>query len=155
MNGRVFLLIAVTGLFIRIWNERDRGHDLPAATTRRTSVTQALPTVSVSEEVWTSATCPIQLPEHLGAGIYRVVNDLGQVASLEIGADHVIPHANVAHDAQQHVFVQTASDRTWYFIRLRHPALPQKVASIPEETPSLATRPQFANRKFDFTGYVP
>ena len=152
MNGRVFLLIAVTGLFIRIWNERDRGHDLPAATTRRTSVTQALPTVSVAEEVWTSTTCPIQIPEHLGVGIYRVVNDLGQVASLEIAVEHAIPQA--VHEAGN-VFVHSASDRTWYFIRLRHPALPQKVTAANAEIPSLATRPQFANRKFDFTGYVP
>lgn len=147
INGRLLLLAVVTGLFMRIWSETGArsGSDrvavvrpAPAAvslpqpvveTTDRPvepdlKVTAAVPTVELSlqHEDWTPHSAPIALPQGLSAGTWRVVDDTGRVARLELPVGQF-----PVHQQQQTEFhVTTIDGQRWYFIRLNSP---ERIAS--------------------------
>jgi hypothetical protein len=184
INGRLLLLVVATGLFVRVWTANNRPRPrAPFRTPDRISgmVTgpypdsgarlDIVPTVAVSvttesmrfaEENWTANDCPIPLPVGLAAGAYRVVNDSGRVAHLEIAPSGAVNQSASAPVANPEFYVLTEGSSRWYLIRLR-----ESVASQPEipapgalevngsgsGTFGLCHRP-FTNRKFDFTGYV-
>jgi hypothetical protein len=120
---------------------------------------------SFLEERWTETNCPIPLPAGIGSGIYRVVDDTGRVARLEIApATTRDPAFGLA--AVSDFLITTSGTSRWYFIRLQAAAVPLFVVqapdlpvedSAPNSVESSATgdeRPLCTNRKFDFTGYV-
>src|SRR5262249_34387966 len=206
-NGRLLLLILVTGLFIRVWmvNNRPRQRILPAT---RSQVAIRLPPpdptdaarardvvfrpVSIvrqsvdpvdeafrspisiiripgfsspgMEETWTEANCPVPLPAGIGNGSWRVVDDTGRVARLEIASAAAV-NPNTGARVVEPEFCATSDGSTrWYFIRLRQPVIAELPAVPLPEVPAYssnphsatgAERPLFTNRKFDFTGYVP
>lgn len=100
---------------------------------------------SAAEEVWTPRTAPVPLPQMLSAGIYRVVDDTGRVARLEVTQVAAAQPGETA--AEPDLCVSTVGNRRWYFIRL-HSAQ----GTAPLVTSQAETLPR-ANRKFDFTGY--
>jgi hypothetical protein len=206
-NGRLLLLVLVTGLFIRVWmvNNRTRQRNLPATRSQvairlpppdpteaarardlvvrpvsmvRQSVDPAdeafRPPISIfripgfspasMEETWTEANCPIPLPAGIGNGSWRVVDDTGRVARLEVAS---VSSENLGTDARvvEPDFCMTSvGSKRWYFIRLRQPVIAEQPAVPLPEDPAYganahsatgAERPLFMNRKFDFTGYVP
>jgi hypothetical protein len=184
MNGRLLLLVVAMGLFVRVWTANDRPR--PRARFRTSDrisgmVTgphpdsvvggDSVPTVAVSvtkesmrfaEEDWTENNCPISLPAGIAAGSYRVVDDTGRVAHLEVAPSAAVSQNVRASVANPEFYVLADGASRWYFVRLR-----ESVASEPEipapqalevigegpSTLSLCHRP-FTNRKFDFTGYV-
>jgi hypothetical protein len=116
------------------------------------------------EETWTEADCPIPLPAGIGGGTYRVVDDTGRVARLEIPSSSAVSFHTGAPVVEPELCMTTAGSTRWYFIRLRQPVIAElPVVPLPDEPAySSAThsatgdeRPLFTNRKFDFTGYVP
>ncbi|MFN9374079.1 MAG: hypothetical protein ACK6D3_19520 [Planctomycetaceae bacterium] len=147
INGRLLLLAVVTGLFMRIWSETgarsgsDRvavSRPTPAAVSLpqpvvETSVspeepdlqvTAAVPSIDLSlqHEEWTPHSAPISLPQGLSAGTWRVVDDTGRVARLELPVGQF-----PVHQQQQTEFhVTTIDGQRWYFIRLNSP---ERIAS--------------------------
>jgi hypothetical protein len=147
INGRLLLLAVVTGLFMRIWAEAGLHREAvkpvshrtlptavaavvpgpvaapasPAVTERLTESLAAGEAVVQSEE-WTSRSAPISLPHGLTAGTWRVVDDTGRVARLELGEGEF-----PAHEGQQTEFhVASIEGQRWYFIRLNSP---ERIAS--------------------------
>jgi hypothetical protein len=116
------------------------------------------------EESWTEANCPIPLPAGIGNGTYRVVDDTGRVARLEIAPPAVVISGADTPVAKPELCMTTIGSTRWYFIRLRQPVIAElPVVPLPEE-PAYSSaghsatgteHPVFTNRKFDFTGYVP
>ena len=184
INGRLLLLVVATGLFVRVWTANDRPRPRapfrspdrisgmvtgphPDSVARRNSAataTVSLTTESVrcAEEYWTATDSPIPMPVGLAAGSYRVVNDSGRVAHLEVAPSAAMNLIASAPVANPEFYVVADASSRWYFIRLR-----ESVASEPEipapqaleangsgsATFGVSHRP-FTNRKFDFTGYV-
>jgi len=147
INGRLLLLAVVTGLFMRIWSETGArsGSDrvavvrpapstvsVPAPVVESSEspvepdlkVTAAVPSInpSLQSEEWTPLSAPISLPQGLSAGTWRVVDDTGRVARLELPVGQF-----PVHQQQQTEFhVTTIDGQRWYFIRLNSP---ERIAS--------------------------
>jgi len=206
-NGRLLLLVLVTGLFVRVWmvNSRTRPRILPAtrsqvairlpppdpteAARARDVVVRPVsivrqsvdpvdevfrPPISIfripgfsptaTEEIWTEANCPIPVPFGIGNGSWRVVDDTGRVARLEIASSSAVNPATGAPVVEPEFCATSDGSTRWYFIRLHQPVIAElPVVPLPEEpacssnthSATAAGRPLFTNRKFDFTGYVP
>lgn len=190
INGRLILLVIATGLFIRVWTTNDRASRPRSRTVSKTRISaqhsasppNPAPTalvrgvssmpVSVEssrigspEETWTERACPIDLPAGISPGAYRVVDDSGRVARLEIGAPDSGPRET--NPAQAENYITTAGVRWWYFIRLREwielpppassGASDETAAATPEasSSSSVDSSARFNNRKFDFGRYLP
>jgi hypothetical protein len=180
INGHLLLLVVATGLFVRVWNANDQSRSRmvmrtqsqtavacppnPVPVTNRTAVVHQPDSVSVTttaqaEEVWTAANCPIPLPAGITAGNYRVVDDTGRVARLEIAASSdVIAVAN-PREVSADFHLMSVDNRRWYFIRLQSPiALDVRddaSNSVGDALPEIESNAcPFLNRKFDFSGYV-
>jgi hypothetical protein len=182
INGRLLLLVAVTALFVRVWSGNSGRHG-QSVSRAHPALSQNLgpwhaihpvsrPVVaahSVSatthhdahEEVWTVTTSPIALPAGMAPGVYRVVDDTGRVARLEIASGH--EHTAGSHVVPADFHMATIGARRWYFIRLQAttvtsaiaPALQPAQNETPLSEEARASRPAFTNPKFDFTGYCP
>ena len=186
INGRLLLLVVATGAFVRVWSANDQSRSRPVMRTQSQAAVACPPnpkpvasgtaamhqpvsaTVSVAvtdEEAWTVADCPIPLPAGITAGSYRVVDDTGRVARLEVAA----ALGSVADASRREVsadfHLTSIGGRRWYFIRLQTPiALETPTATemsaalldaSSDAAREAASEPcQFQNRKFDFTGYV-
>jgi len=183
INGRLLLILFAVALFIRIWNVNGqkapragltrnaaavrtrtlaREKKTPSFELRRTA-DRTLPATGKmafpvgSEELWTAQTVPFRLPEGLAPGTYRAVSDAGRVARLSIEGT-----ARTANSSADFVAISTETER-WYLIRLKSDgatgrfsfanAWNNRMPSVPDLQLSLP--PVVANRKFDFTGYVP
>jgi len=194
INGRLLLLVVVTGLFVRVWmvNERPRVRGkspAQACVTVRTpppdpapraaaatapfaevAFQPTAPTLKLSpplEEIWNRHNCPIPLPAGICGGVYRVVDDTGRVARLEIEPSMFVDLFGDAPTATADLLMTTCGPTRWYFIRQQPVVAPPLMAqaaddSVSESTPIPAEtsatgneRPPCTNRKFDFTGYVP
>jgi len=139
INGRLLLLAVVTGLFMRIWSEAGLHREVGTPGTQRTvsAAVSALPAAPVPSPViasllsktapagdqagqaeeWIGRSAPIALPQGLTAGTWRVVDDTGRVARLEL-PEGQFP----AHEGQQSEFhVASIEGQRWYFIRLNSP----------------------------------
>lgn len=185
INGRLLLLVVATGLFVRVWTVNDRAarglnpsrssrqvvrNDTqvsPAtfAVARRVacrSISSTVLSTPSPEEAWTSTSCPIPLPAGVISGAYRVVNDMGRVARLDI-APSLAPVQNASAPVMAPEFyVTTIGSRRWYFIRLQLPVDQQPTVQLPDVAQKDSDHSPAAiqivspctNRKFDFTGYV-
>jgi hypothetical protein len=184
INGRLLLLVVATGLFVRVWTANDRAR--PRAHLRTPDRNSGMvtgpypdcigrldkvPTVAVPvtkesvryvEESWTANDCPIPLPVGVAPGSYRVVDDTGRVAHLEVASPDDINQTASALVANPEFYVLADASSRWYFIRLREPvpsdpdipaAQAFAVNGSGPGTLGMSHRP-FINRKFDFTGYV-
>jgi hypothetical protein len=177
-NGHLLLLVVATGLFVRLWSTNDRPRTpvvvrtpsrsaptmpppQPHAPNRGVSVDEVAltsPDDSPREEIWTVATCPIPLPAGIEAGVYRVVDETGRVARLELTAPSPVPAADSQAGPADFQTV-TVDSRRWYFIRLQLADSQAKNASevgaaaVPAVSDSAPIQTACANRKFDFTGY--
>ena len=131
------------------------------------------------DENWTEDSAPIPLPGGIGAGAWRVVDDSGRVARLQVA-----PRDLTAQGGDESEFhVSQVDGRRWYFIRLHAAAEPTVAQATPADAAGLiaATGPEamhglavlaegpaaviaeepemdvpaceVRNRKFDFTGY--
>src|SRR5579872_1501516 len=141
INGRLLLLLVVTGLFIRVWTANHsprlsasnrsqtagamwlpqpapRAADCNVAV-RRVSITTRLP--MTVEETWTLTTCPIPLPDGIAVGVYRVVDDTGRMARLEIAPSLASAKDASAPGLAPDFYLTTVTSRRWYFIRLQTP----------------------------------
>ncbi len=157
INGRLLLLLVVTGLFVRVWatNDRARGRSKPPA---RNHVTYRMPPpdpapqvgavsapvkdvvvrpvvattkpMSSMEETWTETNSPIPLPTGIGTGIYRVVDDTGRVARLVVAPPAFPTQEAVA--AAPDFLMTTSGAARWYFIRLPAAVEPPLVVQSPE-----------------------
>ena len=181
LNGRLILLLVAMGLFVRVWSANDRPRQRPVPRSRsQAASTSSLPLdsrpepaisgesagamalfrVAAHEELWTAASCPVPLPAGLTSGVYRVVDDLGRVARLEIGPAAAVSPTSISSPSPS-FFVTAAADRQWYFIRLQGIAgLPSLAGPRQNRTspvgPATEPHPQpIARRKFDFSGYIP
>ncbi len=184
INGRLLLLVVATGLFVRVWTANDRPRPrAPFRSPDRISgmVTgpypdsvgrlDLVPTVAVSVttqsmrcagENWTANDCPIPLPVGLAAGAYRVVNDSGRVAHLEVAPSAAMNLIAGAPVVNPEFYVVADASSRWYFIRLQESVASEPEISVPQvfeangsrsATFGVSHRP-FTNHKFDFTGYV-
>lgn len=182
INGRLLLLVVATGIFVRVWmadRQRPRAHvripdrisitgigPQPGSTARAQSINAVPASVSKelirpAEEYWTVNDCPISLPAGIGAGSYRVIDDTGRVARLEISAP-ITPISNAAPTVvNPEFFMLGDSSRRWYFIRLRESVASQPdalalagITQVGEDSTACASPRPCTNRKFDFTGYV-
>jgi hypothetical protein len=180
INGRLLLLVVATGVFVRVWSANDQSRSRPVMRTQSqtavacppnpepvTSGTAAMyqpvsATVSVAataEEAWTVADCPIPLPAGITAGSYRVVDDTGRVARIEIGmSDSPVADVNL-REVPAGFHVSSVGARRWYFIRLQTPTATEMSAALLDASSDAARETasepcRFQNRKFDFTGYL-
>jgi hypothetical protein len=179
INGHLLLLVAATGLFVRVWNANGQTKFSPVTSARiqpaiarplqpqpvATSTAVVHLPVSVStqttgpaEEVWTVGNSPIPLPAGIAAGNYRVVDDTGRVARLEIAAADIATDAASSSEAAADFYLMNVDNRRWYFIRLQSPVAVDvrngardAVSDSAPETEG--TGCPFLNRKFDFSGY--
>jgi hypothetical protein len=95
-------------------------------------------------------------------GVYRVVDDAGRVARLEIARSLAAAESARAPACSSEFNVITVGPRRWYFIRLQTPGCKPKVANEPAVPHDISAQTQATgnshspclNRKFDFTGYV-
>ena len=183
INGRLLLLVVATGLFVRVWTANNSAHYRNHPRTPRNQVTVISSPISAGktvahavsyrpklttrpiaalEEVWTLSSCPIPLPAAIQNGTYRVVNDAGRVARLEVALS--VAAAQNAHSLtiSPEFYVAAIASERWYFIRLQAPVDLKSVAQAPENLPHntvpAVTETSFhspcSNRKFDFMGYV-
>jgi hypothetical protein len=190
INGRLILLVIATGLFIHVWTTNDRSSRPRSRTVSKTRISaqhstsppNPVPTAPVRavssqpdlvvssrivplEETWTETTCPIELPAGITSGTYRVVDDSGRVARLEIGGADFGPRETIS--TQSESYIMTAGARWWYFVRLQEwielpppgssGASDEAAAETPEtrSTTSVDSPAFFNNRKFDFGRYLP
>lgn len=180
INGRLLLLVVATGLFVRIWSANDQSKSRFVPRTRSQTAVASPPdpaaifsgyavvhqpvsagatTTGPAEDVWTGANCPIPLPVGISAGNYRVVDDTGRVARLEIaGAEGERIVANT-REVPADFHLMSVDNRRWYFIRLQAPIAKDvrdsTHSAIGDSVPETGSNPRpFQNRKFDFTGYV-
>lgn len=189
INGRLILLVIATGLFIRVWTTNDRSSRPRSRTVSKTRISaqhttsppnpaRTAPVRSVSsqidsavssptaplEETWTETACPIELPAGISPGAYRVVDDSGRVARLEIGAPGSTPRETIS--SQTESYLTTAGARWWYFVRLQEwiELPPPESAEASDETTVVTQEGNpttsddnpalFNNRKFDFGRYL-
>ena len=168
INGRLLLLAVVTGLFMRIWSESGARHGAdrvaavrptpvavslpepavespagPAEPELKVTATVPPPDLSVQHEEWSHHTAPISLPQGLSSGTWRVVDDTGRVARLELPVGQF-----PVHQLQQPEFhVTTIEGQRWYFIRLNSPERiasgqpVQEAASTPAPLPACDESP--------------
>ena len=179
INGHLLLLVAATGLFVRVWNTNGHAKVSPVKTARiqpavvcplqpepiAMSIVVVHQPVSVStaatgpaEEVWTAANSPIPLPAGIAAGNYRVVDDTGRVARLAIAAAESAIAGENSREAAADFHLMSVDNRRWYFIRLQSPVALDVRDGTPNEVGDTATETEgnscpFLNRKFDFSGY--
>lgn len=161
INGRLLLLFAATGLFAHVWSANDRALDRNRArnATSVMTVTQQIP---VLEEAWTANSCPVPLPGEIEGGAYRVIDDTGRVARLEIAPACTSAAIAGTPPSSPEIYVITVGPRRWYFVRLQTPGCQRELATAPaitketsKENPAVEScRPPCLNRKFDFTGYA-
>ncbi len=180
MNGRMALLILVTGLFMRVWASRETGDDSRAHDSEPALQAAGEPGVSslivdLGEPVLfpddqpgrrptaatrTSFHHPIPLPEGIAPGTYRVVDNTGSVDRIEIAQR---PGGGASPGPVYELYMKTAEGRQWYFIRLRESEKSQAAAEpgedefpldLPQSPAHDAGRGAFQNRKFDFTPYL-
>ena len=180
INGRLLLLVVATGFFVRVWSANDQSRSRSVMRTRSqaavvcppnpTPVTAVIAAVhqpvsattsatGTAEEIWTPVGCPIPLPAGMTVGNYRVVDDTGRVARLEIAAaDGAIADTNPS-EVSADFHMTSVGTRRWYFIRLQTSIAlnagegTHNAAGDAAPETQLNPRP-FLNRKFDFTGYV-
>jgi len=185
INGHLLLLVLATGVFVRIWNANSHTHFSPVThVTRQTGVVSlrgpapvmsavtvvhqpasvTTVTAAPAEENWTLASCPIPLPAGIAVGTYRVVDDTGRVARLEVAAGDTVsdgtdPRA-VPNSPEVRASFNIVSFGTqrWYFIRLQTPVALDVRESRPDAIDEAASEAEsnacpFQNRKFDFSGY--
>lgn len=198
INGRLLLLVVATGLFVRVWSASDHTRSRPVIRTQSRAAVACPPnpapatpapavmhqpvsaTRSVSpapEEIWTPADCPILVPAGMTAGSYRVVDDTGRVARLEIASAGGTASGTDVREVPADFHMTSAGARRWYFIRLQTPVamdvgdrainvdvivdvhvdadvhvnIDVDAAAVPETETNPAP---FVNPKFDFSGYV-
>jgi hypothetical protein len=103
------------------------------------------------------------LPAGIGSGVYRVVDDTGRVARLDIAPSFAVTQEAGAGVVEPELYLTTVGTSRWYFIRLQQLSIAALAVVPPPETPApdLAAsstmcegRSLCTNRKFDFTGYV-
>lgn len=142
MNGRVLLLVMVTGLFMAAWDSDQAA--MQAALAKREAARQSLiaharqpnqqephrltglpstsdpePTPetirrSSDEAVAAVRRQDVPLPAAIAAGSYQVVDQFGHILRIDI--DRQRARGNVAQD----FYVTDGTDgRRWYFVRLR------------------------------------
>jgi hypothetical protein len=207
INGHLLLLVLATGAFVRVWNANSHLQiSSVARTTRQMAVASAaepaplasatapvpqskgvhqtvsasVTTAAPAEENWTAANCPIPLPTGISAGTYRVVDDTGRVARLEIaGTDDATVDTNrqaipnrrevlrrevpsrrevLRREVAVDFNIVSIGTHRWYFIRLQAPvAIDMREKSENEigaaEIDIESDACPFRNRKFDFRGY--
>jgi hypothetical protein len=116
------------------------------------------------EETWTESTCPIPLPAGIESGIYRVADNTGRVARLEITAPVATAQDARGPVVESELYLTTAGSSRWYFIRLHDlsiaalPSMPvpdQPAVDLVAQSDTGEERPLCTNKKFDFTGYIP
>jgi hypothetical protein len=177
INGRLLLLVAVTALFARTWSVNS-GRHVDSVSRARPAVSQnlgpwhsihpvrrpviATQPVSITtqhavqgEEIWTVETSPIALPDGIAPGLYRVVDDAGRVARLEIAGGQ--QRGAGSHSVPADFHMTTIGGRRWYFIRLQPTTVTGAIRQVPAAVLDEVKldRPAFTNPKFDFTGYCP
>lgn len=186
INGHLLLLVVATGLFVRIWSANDQSRpcsvtrsqtaatwrlDRELATTGTLAMHQPVSASAsakgTAEVIWTRDNCPIPLPAGITGGSYRVVDDAGCVARLELAAadaeilEEILREilGTNSREVPADFHMTSVGPRRWYFIRLQTPVAidvrdraQSIVGNAAPETDS-SPRP-FLNRKFDFTGYA-
>jgi|GEM_PF-6417492 len=186
INGHLLLLVLATGVFVRLWNANSHTQLSAVAPTTRQTVIASPPelapvtaatavvhrpvavsatTTVPAEENWTAANCPIPLPAGISVGTYRVVDDTGRVARLEVAAvaaatgesnSRAVPNSP---EVRASFNIVSFGTERWYFIRLQSPVAlnvredsdERAISDAPNEIELNAC--PFQNRKFDFTGY--
>lgn len=121
----------------------------------------SLPLERESVEHWNENTAPIALPPDLEPGRYRVVDQTGRVALLEIPEPANSFGCRPSAFASPEFFVIRNDSTTWYFVRLRSRdsfadrASETRLVPPPEGISSADSSLETprANRKFDFSGY--
>lgn len=186
INGHLILLVVATGAFVRVWNANDQSRSRSVTRTQTAAVCPADPepantemavvhqpvAVSVSatatsEQVWTRDNCPIPLPAGITGGSYRVVDDTGCVARLELAAadaeilEEILKEilGTNSREVPADFHMTSVGPRRWYFIRLQTPVAvdvrERTQSAVGIAAPETESNPRpFLNRKFDFTGYV-
>lgn len=189
INGRLILLVIATGLFIHVWTTNDRSSRPRSRTVSKARISAqhsasppnpAPPTlvravasqpvwavssqIDLPEETWTETACPIEMPAGIGPGAYRVVDDRGRVALLEIGSTDSRPRETIS--SQPESYLMTAGARWWYFVRLQEwiELPPPESSGASDETTAVTQEGNpttsddspalFNNRKFDFGRYL-
>jgi hypothetical protein len=186
INGQLLLLVVATGLFVRIWGANDqsrsrsvtRPHTAVAWRLEEESAT-TVPAVmhqpvsvnvlatGTGEEIWTRDNCPIPLPAGITGGSYRVIDDTGCVARLELAAadaeilEEILREilGTTPREVHADFHMTSVGSRRWYFIRLQTPVAvdvrDRTQTAVGNAVPENESSPwPFLNRKFDFTGYV-
>src|SRR5205807_7163284 len=77
--------------------------------------------VRFAGESWTANDCPIPLPAGVAPGSYRVVDDAGRVAHLEVAPSAAINQNASAPIANPEFYVLADGSSRGYFIRPREP----------------------------------
>jgi hypothetical protein len=122
---------------------------------------------ALDEQTWTRENCPIPLPAGITGGTYRVVDDTGHVARLDIAAADTETLGEIlreilgtsSREVPADFYTTTVGTRRWYFIRLQTPVT-LDFTDAGENGNCGSTREVESNskptlnRKFDFTGYV-
>lgn len=185
INGHLLLLVLATGVFVRLWNANSHTQFNPITRAPRQTVVASLPeqapivfptavmhdSLAVStqqtvpaEENWTPANCPIPLPAGISVGTYRVVDDTGRVARLEVATGDVasgntdpceVPNSP---EVRASFNIVSFGTQRWYFIRLQTPVAFDVRDSRQDAIDDAASEAEsnacpFQNRKFDFSGY--
>src|SRR5579872_7483105 len=193
INGHLLLLIVATGLFVRVWSANDQsrsrfvtrgrssaavasppnpspirpGRVVAQQTTSATTCSAMTSAHASDEQTWTRENCPIPLPAGITGGSYRVVDDTGRVARLDIAAADAETLGEIlreilgtnSREVPADFYTTSVGTRRWYFIRLQTATILDAVDGGDSSTDVVAAEtasgPQpFLNRKFDFTGYV-
>jgi hypothetical protein len=93
------------------------------------------------------------MPAGLPVGNYRVVDDTGRVARLEIATTDCAPDDANRCGPPADFHMTSVGTRRWYFIRLQ--AGDGTDNTVGESASEIQHSPRpFLNRKFDFTGYM-
>lgn len=119
------------------------------------------PSIGAPQQIehWTEASSPIALPPDLEPGSYRVIDQSGRVALLEVRAPAETFGCRTAPTAAPEFFVIRNDSTTWYFVRLTIPGTFTASRPVEPEVPPVPVpeytlpEPAIGNRKFDFTGY--
>src|SRR5262249_19106531 len=126
-NGKLLLLAAVIGLFVRVWNSNEQRHvrSIPGSRARisqkvlaRTIAYRNVPNSPGIEAICTPATAPIPVPAGITPGRYRVIDDTGRVALLIVPAKPISP-AELRQSAEINFFVESVGTAQWHFLRLQ------------------------------------
>lgn len=86
------------------------------------------------DTLWIFGDCDIELPRDIRPGMYRAVNNRGEVRNIELDDEKLTYHGIVCPGPQRDLYVVDDADSRWYFVRQSRPVRALEFARLVKKT---------------------